>query len=242
MGVQSETKETSGRLDALLRVMASGDRSEQRRACEEAAELLRRRPALREKLRAIIEKTGEAAAWPVAFALFRAGTPPDEALRVAVAVLGSGDSDLRWAAREALVGVAPQLRTRVVELLVEAVRCGPPQQRKMALYALRDMPDGGLPAAAAARAALRDDDWAVRLAAASALGQLRGAAAAPEVAALLRDRDLRVARGAAAILAGMGPAASGVRQALREACERGDHSLQRAARRALDLLAQAAGD
>jgi hypothetical protein len=141
--------------------------------------------------------------WGATFALARAGVLSDAVVGAAVDALASRDGDVRWAGAE-IVCRAARERPDVASVLIAAAAAASPEQRKMALYCLRDI---GADAASHFSAALADDDRSVRLA--GLAGLARCASLAPEqrerlFSCVAEDCDegvRRAARAAAARLA-----------------------------------------
>jgi HEAT repeat protein len=137
--------------------------------------------------------------WCAAFALSRAGTFSDAVARCAVEALASGDGDVRWAAAE-IACEAARRRPESLGLLRDSLRSGSPEQRKMAIYCLRDLAAGDAPTFLAG---LADADRGVRLAALSALMRLERldhATIDRVIACMQTDDDDGVRRAAAATL------------------------------------------
>jgi HEAT repeat protein len=171
----------------------------------------------------------------VAYALFLAGERSEYLWPVLSESLGSDDGDLRWAASRLVVALdLPDLTAR----LLATVRSGGPEQRKMALYCLRERRERSAEAEAGVLAALEDADSPVRLAAMSALAVLAcdPVRAARTVERRLHDRDPGVRRAAAATLGRIGATVPEVVTSLRDAAESEDAALARAARAALRHL------
>ena len=113
------------------------------------------------------------------------------------------------------------------------------------LYAVHALSAVGSPAAAALTAALQDGEWAVRAAAADALGNI-GARARPAVSALLQaleDENTWVRRNALEALGTIGSSGGGVLSGLLAALPDEEHIVRRNAASALSKIAgPAAGE
>ena len=164
------------------------------------------------------------------------GPLPAAAAASLIDALGVDDGDIRWAAAERLKQLAARESRLVIPELLRLAADGSAEQRKMALYCLRDLDVGE--AVEVAQSALRADDVGVRLAALSAFARLADerAAAAEKIVALLKDADDRVRRAAAATLGTLGSRAPVVISALQQICSAEDPSLRRAAERSLKIL------
>ncbi len=153
----------------------------------------------------LLREGRDAERWGAAWALARARLATPAAIEVLVAALESRDVDRRWAATTAVATLAREdesLRARLRGLSAG----GSPQARKMSLICLCD---GGERDGAVFRAALKDDDPFVRLAALTSLARL-GDRSAPSLGAIASlaagDADERVRRGAGAVLRRLGGA------------------------------------
>jgi HEAT repeat protein len=176
--------------------------------------------------------------WVAAWAASRMGGPWS-AVRLAVLLeaLGSDDGDVRWAAARILTGAAA-VPDALVPRLRDLTGSGGPEQRKMAVYCLRDLGCTDVASAACYRAALGDGSPGVRLAGMSALLRTHGESRedARRIARLLGDPDGGVRRAAAATLGRMSVADAEVVEALERAAGSDDPVFGRAARAALAAL------
>ncbi len=226
-----------GEFEALAECLGDARKAVQRPAAEAFAALAGRGVAVGHVLDAALRSASPRLRWGAAYALSLLGAPPEEAIPVLLEALGVDDGDVRWAAAGIVVGVRD--RPALVDQLVALVRAGNAAQRKMALYCLRDLGARSPAAAAAALAALADEDAGVRLAAMASLPRLveeRGAAAAGLVAALASDEE-GLRRAAAAALGSLGERSETALAALRGAADSPDRALRRAAERSLRMLA-----
>jgi HEAT repeat protein len=174
--------------------------------------------------------------WTVAYALFLAGDRSERLWPVLLESIGSDDGDLRWAASRLLVALEmPDLTDRLLAALV----AGSVEQRKMALYCLREHGERAERTDLAVTAALDDADAGIRLAAMSSLVVIARDTEAAAVAILrrLHDGEAGVRRAAAAALGRLGSRRLEVRAALEAAAASEDDALARAARGALERLA-----
>jgi HEAT repeat protein len=231
---------------ALVEMLASPSRGEQRAAAEVVAALASRHAPLAAALDAALDDPRQRLRWGAAFTLGRASAAPPRRLWPAVReAMALEDGDQRWAAAELATRLAREDEA-VAAAMREAARDPSALLRRMALYGLRDLapPDLGR----TALAALDDPDATVRLA---ALAALVGSPAAPEERAraaavvtgrLAADPDAGVRRAAAATLGRLGVPTPEVRSALDTASDSPDESLARAARGARERLARPPGD
>jgi hypothetical protein len=134
------------------------------------------------------------------FALARAGVLGDAVVGAAIESLGSRDGDVRWAAAEIVCAAARQ-RPEVAGVVAGVCGSQVPEQRKMALYCLRDL---GAADPAPFLRALDDDERSVRLAALAGLARytaLEPEALARVLCCMRDDADAGVRRAAAAAAA-----------------------------------------
>lgn len=240
------------RLDALGRLLARsgavpgslvgplaacvGDPSKavQRRAADALARVADR-SAVRAALLPLLHESDPQGRWGAAYALGVAVGPEAVPLPVLLEALGASDGDCRWAAAELLTTMGRR-EERVGGELLRLAGSGSAQQRKMALYCIRDLGMRGDDVDATSRHGLGDVAAAVRLAALSAAARCgRPEALVDAVVAVLDgDPDPGVRRAAAATLGRpswcrFAPAAAALERAVRSE----DPGLRRAAAQAL---------
>jgi len=222
-------------LDALCAALGDASKAVQRRSAEALATLAERGVPLGDRLQALLEAADLRQRWGAAYALSLIGPLSLAALPTLLEVLNSGDGDLRWAAADLLKRLAERQRDAVVDRLLAGARASG-NQRKMALYCLRDLDvAAGFDAAVAG---LAEGDIESRLAALALIAKVHpsAAVAAPHIVTLLDDADPRMQRAAAATLGSLGVSSGEVIDALHRAAASSDPSLQRAAERSLRLL------
>jgi len=226
----------------LLRLAESlGDASKvvQRRAAEALVRLAGRGREIRTLLVRMLAEAPPRGRWGAVFALsLLDDAVPEEALPVLAAALAADDGDVRWAACDILVRRTAAWSEGAARALQDLALNGDLRQRRMALYALRDLDRRGRDSENAARRAVVESDSDLRLAGMAALARLADdrLAAARDIAALLTDADLRVRRAAAGTLGMLGCTDPAVCAALTGAATDADASTARAARRALQRL------
>ena len=175
---------------ALLARLASPDRAEQRRACDEALSRLGGEPELHEMLRDALREASPGARFAAAWVLFHAERPTLRLLPALLDALELADGDVRWQAVQMLAALG-RLHGEVLPVLLAVARgAGSPLRRRMALYALRELAPEREETAAVLLGALDDGDGAVRRAALSCFAKLSD----PPLA--LAERALELARGA----------------------------------------------
>ncbi len=188
----------------LLARLASPNRAELRRACDEAQERVAREPALRDAVRELLRAPEPLARFAAAWVLFHAERP---SLRILPALLESlelPDGDLRWQAAQMLAALGRMQSEIFPVLLADARGAASPLRRRMSLYALRELAPERAETGEVLLGALADDDGAVRRAALSCFAKLSdpAPALAERALALARggDPDPRIARIATVVL------------------------------------------
>ena len=225
-GRQSRAEPVGGDLLARL---ASPNRAELRRACDEAQERVAREPALRDAVRELLRAGEPLARFAAAWVLFHAERP---SLRILPALLESLElpgGDLRWQAAQMLAALGRMQSEVFPVLLADARGAVSPLRRRMSLYALRELAPERAETGEVLLGALADEDGAVRRAALSCFAKLSdpAPALAERALALARggDPDPRIARIATVVL----PDLVRFHPALREAAEQLLDSLEGAA-------------
>ena len=170
--------------------------------------------------------------WGAVYALGRLGVFDVEMVPTLLAVFDHRDGDERWAAAELMRGCARRQPSAVLPAVLDTAITGSADQRKMALYVLRDVAPDDQRVHAATRRGLADAEVGVRFAALSALTHLvpRPPDACDLVlAAADRDPDVGLRRAAVSALGWVGRGVRAVDAALAAAAESADASLRRAA-------------
>ena len=174
----------------------------------------------------------------------------DESLPRLLAALRAGDETVCLCAAYALAAMGAAVVPALVEVLREEAparsrhnagrsRANPAGGNPSELYAAHALSVVGSPAVAALSAALHDDEWAVRAAAADTLGNI-GAGAKPAVPALLRalrDESMWVRRNAIEALGTIGCAGGAGLTGMLAALQDADHRVRRNAATALSKIA-----
>ena len=176
--------------------------------------------------------------WPVAYILASLPSPPPTCIAVLIETLGHRDPDLRWAVTLMLIRLAKTDR-QVLNLLTDLVSKGTTNQRRMAIYSLRDLGLGDEESVQALIDALRDPDPTVRVAAVTSLRMKLGLSEdrKNELLRLFsKDQDLRVRNSAAVTLALLGNPSEEFLSELEKAKASDKTQLKKAASAALDIL------
>ena len=227
-------------LDALVDCLADARKIVQRRAAETCVALLDRHAELRARLHGALGADDPRMRWGAAYALGLATLFSEDTVRVLTEALGGHDGDLRWAALDLFKRFGATDPAAAGERLVRLAVDGNTQQRKMALYGLRDLAAADAAAVDAATQALESRAAEVRLAAISLLVRLSAhrARTATILLGLLGDADPVIPRAAAAGLGMLGERSPEVLAALERVRSGPDPGLRRAAVRSLRLLSR----
>ncbi len=237
IGEVAERRRADGaEIERLLECLESDRKIVQRRAAETFSALAPHDASVQATLTTALHSSSGRRRWGAAYALALFAPLPRDAIPVLIETLGADDGDLRWAAADILVH-----RTTHVDVLPQLLTLlhrGTTLQRKMAAYCVRDLRARSPESETALLHCLNDPESTVRLAAVAAVVQVAcdRSAVAGMVAGLLSDADAGVRRAAAVALGALGERSDAVLSALRAATTRPDPSLQRAARRSLEML------
>ncbi|MBI3000927.1 MAG: HEAT repeat domain-containing protein [Deltaproteobacteria bacterium] len=229
--------EDTQKIDLLIESLRHPEKKVIRQAAERLIAMAPQVPELASKLNRLLTITPNQYRWPIAYVLAQISAPSPPCLEVLKETLGSGDSDIRWAAAVLLVRLG-NADKGVTASLRDLLRTGTPTQRRMAVYCLRDI-DQDEASLEALLESLHDPDPLVRVAAVTSL-KVHSRIGKERLDLLLRlfqeDPDPRVRRSAALALARLGPFSDEIRLALNKAALSQDPYLRKAAQAALDLL------
>jgi len=220
-------------LEPLLGCLGHRRKAVQRTAAEVLAQWSRITPDIRSRLLGRLGAPEPHERWGAAFALAKIGPEP-ATLEVLLETLGQADGDMRWAAQTIVVDLARR-DPPIAAALVRLAGAGSAEQRKMAMYCLRDLgaPQPGLREVLASALAHASSD--VRLAALSSLAALYaedGETVEPILDLARDDAEPGVRRAAVSTLGKLRPPAvwrERIARALDTAAGSGDASLRRAA-------------
>ena len=232
--------------DALAEALGDPEKAVARAASDALVEIATRLGGVETAIRKALRSELPRRRWGAALTAARIEPPGPRLLPPLVEALGSADGDLRWAAARLIVEIG-RLHGEVLPLLLAMVRSGErASQRRMAIFALRELAPDSIEAADALMDATRDTDLQVRRASFTAMAALT--ALAPGIAARLleavhQDDDAASRRLAALSLGELGranpeaisPAALRRLRDIEEQCQ--DPDLQRAIQRTLARMA-----
>ena len=176
--------------------------------------------------------------WPVAYILGHQAQPSGVVIRTLLDALDHREPDIRWANGLLLVRIAQQ-EGAVIPLLIELCVTGSANQKRMALYCLRDLALSDAESRRAMLKALDDEEPTVRVAAATSLKVRTDVDAAVRqklLATYLHDADDRVKNVVAVTLASLGSPDEEFMRALNEASRNGNGQIKKSADSALKML------
>jgi len=159
--------EDTQKIDLLIESLKHPEKKVIRQAAERLIAMAPQVPELAPKLNRLLTITPDQYRWPIAYVLARISPPSPPCLEVLKETLGSGDSDIRWAAAVLLVRLG-NADKGVTALLRDLLRTGTPTQRRMAVYCIRDS-DQNQACVEALLDSLRDPDPLVRVASVTSL-------------------------------------------------------------------------
>jgi HEAT repeat protein len=176
--------------------------------------------------------------WPIAYILASLPSPPQSSIEVLIETLDHRDPDIRWAVALILIRLA-KADKQILRLLIELASKGTANQRRMAIYSLRDVGAGDEESVHTLLSCLRDLDPTVRVAAVTSLKLQSGLGEIGKNELLrlfLNDRDLRVRNSSAVTLAQLGAPSEAFLSELTKAAASNNAQLKKAANAALDIL------
>jgi HEAT repeat protein len=226
------------RTAALIADLDQPDKPAIRAAVDALIALAADSPGLRERLQRRLFEAGHRNYWPVAYIL---GSLPNPSRAVALGLLEALDHrepDIRWAVSLLLARVAKD-NPDLVASLIRLCASGSDNQKRMALYCLRDLALSDLSSAAAMLDALADPEPSVRVAAAICLKSRSELTAAGKKTLLdiyLSDPESKVRHAAAVALATLGDPTAEFVAALERNTRIEDEQVKKAANAALELL------
>jgi hypothetical protein len=195
-------------------------------------------PDLRETLEQSLSTAQHRNLWALAYVLGHLPQPSGAAIRALLAGLDHKEPDIRWAIALLLIRLA-KTEAMAASLLLEVSRSGTANQKRMAVYCIRDLQltdDASLEALLAASA---DAEATIRVAAVTSLktrSDIGGAARDRLLELFLTDPDVRVCNAAAITLAQLGSPSEDFVAALRAAEKSENAPLKKAVSAALSLL------
>ncbi len=223
---------------ALIAGLEHSQKTKIRAAVDALIALSAHEPGLRAILEESLNNAQPRNLWAFAYVLGHLPQPSATTLRALFAALDHNEPDIRWAIALLVTRLAKS-EGAVVNLLLELSRSGTANQKRMAVYCIRDLQlrdDGSLQALLAAS---RDTEASVRVAAVTSLKTRNDAGPKARKRLLelfLTDRDVRVCNAAVITLAQLGSPSEDFIAALRAMEHSENAPLKKAVSAALSLL------
>jgi HEAT repeat protein len=221
----------------LMADLEKSDKPTLRKAVDALIPIAADDPQLETLLSELLDDSSRKNRWAIAYVLASLPSPAQSGVRVLIETLDHRDPDIRWAVSLLLVRLAKKER-QILRLLIELASKGTANQRRMAIYALRDI---GLDdeSVQTLLMSLRDPDPTVRVAAVTSLKMQSGLGEEGKNELLRRfsqDQDPRVRNTAAVTLAYLGAPSKEFLSALTKASASDNAQLKKAATTALNIL------
>jgi hypothetical protein len=226
------------RLAALVATLDHPDKPTLRRAVDELIACAGDTLQIRDVLEHRLGEPDHRNYWPVAYVLGHLGEPSGPTIRTLMLALDHREPDIRWACALLLMKIA-QSEPTVIYLLIDLCRGGTSNQKRMALYCLRDMKLMDAASLQVMLAALSDADSTVRVAAAISL-KTRSSSEDLVRTELLKsyvnDADSKVRSAAAMTLAHFGSPSAAFVTELKKNLENDNSQIRKSAALALQWL------
>lgn len=193
---------------------------------------------LRDALDRRLTEAGHRNYWPVAYVLGNLPNPSRAVITGLLEVLDHRDPDIRWAIALLLVRIAKG-NPEVIDSLIQLCAHGSGNQKRMALYVIRDLALSDSASLTALLSALHDTEATVRVAAAICLKERQDVDDAGKNLLLglyLNDGELKVRHAVAITLAKLGAPTAAFVLALKENSTSENEPTKKAALAALALL------
>jgi HEAT repeat protein len=227
--------------DKIAPLMADLEKSDKptlRKAVDALIAIAADAPQIATTLSELLNDPGRENRWPIAYILASLPSPTRSSIQVLIETLDHRDPDIRWAVALILIRLAKADR-HVLQLLIELAAKGTANQRRMAIYSIRDV---GLTDEASVQMlmdALHDPDPTVRVAAVTSLKMQSGLSERGKSELLelfLRDLDPRVRNTVVITLAYLGTPSEEFLGELVKATTSENAQLKKAANAAFDIL------
>ena len=225
----------------IIRLIADLDHSDKptiRAAVDALASLAAQSIEVRDLLNRRLSQSGHKNYWPVAYILAQLPQPSSDVVQTLLDALDHREPDIRWAIALLLVRMGKN-DAHLVHRIVEICAKGSVNQKRMAIYCLRDLALADRESLDAFLSALNDADATVRVAAAIGLKQrpdLDDVGRKLLLQIYLSDNDIKARHTAAIALASLGSPSEEFLLALKENSASNNAQTRKAAITALDLL------
>ena len=226
------------RIESLIDDLDHLDKPTLRAAVDKLIALATDSEDVRASLNRRLSELGHRNYWPVAYILGHQPQPPGAAIRNLLDVLDHREPDIRWAIALLLIRIAKG-EGSVIHLLIELCKTGTANQKRMAIYCLRDLQLSDGESLQALTNSLADSDFSVRVAAVTSLKTRSDIDEGVRDALLrvyLNDAEIKVRNAAAVTLASFGSPSDEFLRALRDSSKSENGQTKKAAEAALALL------
>lgn len=226
----------ANRVAELIADLDQSDKPRIRAAVDALTSLAAESSALRSQLESRLNAP-QALHWPIAYILGQLPQPSGATLRHLLGGLDRNEPDIRWAIALLVMRIAKN-HSEVIGLLIELVSAGSVNQKRMAIYCLRDLALTDGESLHALLQGARDADPTVRVAAVTSLKTRDAGEAGRDklVKLFVDDKDLRVRNAAAITLAHWGSPSQAFLEALHAAARGENPQLKKSAAAALVIL------
>ena len=226
------------RLAALIADLDHPDKPTLRAAVDQLIGLARESAQVRTALDRRLNELGRRNYWPVGYILGHLPQPSGATIRNLLDTLDHREPDIRWAIVLLLVRIAKS-ENSIIGPLIDLCRIGTANQKRMAIYCLRDLALNDAASLQALLLSLSDSDATVRVAAVTSLRNRTDENDRVRESLLqsyVNDADIKVRNAAAVTLANIGSPSEEFLRALKEASKNDNSQARKAAAVALGLL------
>ena len=161
------------KLATLLADLEKSDKPTLRKAVDALIGIAADDPQIGTILSELLNDSSRKNRWPIAYILASLPSPAQSSVPVLIETLDHRDPDIRWAVALLLIRLAKTER-QVLKLLIELASKGTANQRRMAIYSLRDVGLTDEESVQMLMDALHDPDPMVRVAAVTSLKMQSG--------------------------------------------------------------------
>lgn len=222
----------------LLADLEKSDKPALRQAVDALIRIAADNPQIGTILSELLNDSTRKNRWPIAYVLANLPSPARSSIQVLVETLDHQDPDIRWAVALLLARLAKTQRP-ILKSLIELASKGTANQRRMAIYTVREVASNDDESVKMLVNSLRDPDPTVRVAAVTSLKMQSGLSKEGKNELLERfsqDQDPRVRHTAAVTLAYLGVSSEEFLNALTKASVGDNAQLKKAATTALTIL------
>jgi HEAT repeat protein len=229
---------SDNQIATLLADLEKPDKRALRQAVDALIRIAADDPQVGKALGELLTDSNRKNRWPIAYVLASLPSPAQSSIEVLIETLDHRDPDIRWAIALLLIRLAKKERP-ILKLLIELATRGTTNQRRMAIYSLRDVGLSDDESVQALVNSLCDPDPTVRVAAVTSLktqSRLSETGRNELLERFSQDKDPRVRYSAAVTLAYLGVSSEEFLNALTKASAGGNADLKKAAITALNIL------